>query len=90
MSDKKTNFDISVLSEDQKDIIECVGIEGYCKLSERFGGGAIYIQKSHALNKQKRNEMIIKEYDEGNSYKNIAKKYQLSEVWVRKIIAGEV
>lgn len=90
MSNKKTDFNISDLSEDQQDIIECIGIENYYKLSERFGGGAIYIQKPHALNRKKRNEMIINEYNEGNSYRNIAAKYNLTEVWVRNIIAGKV
>lgn len=90
MGDNKMNFDISALSEDQKDIIECIGIENYYKLSVRFGGGVIYIQKPQALTRKKRNEIIIKEYKEGKSCRDIARKYHLTEMWVRNIVSGKV
>lgn len=50
MSDKKINYDLSMLtindfSEGFKDIVEGIGIEAAYKLCELYGGLSIYVPK---------------------------------------------
>ncbi len=90
MDNEKVHIDVKNLSDEQRAVIDCIGMDNYRKLAATFGGGFIYISKPLPIDRESRNEEIIREYNNGNSYKNIARKYQLSEVWVRKIIAGEV
>lgn len=90
MGSELTNFDVSKLSEDQQDIIECIGIESYYKLTQYYGGSSIYIARPDAIDKQKRNKMIIDEFNKGASYKELALKYGLSTVWVRNIADGKI
>lgn len=86
---KISDIDLNKLSEDQRELINCIGIESYYKLAQYYGGSQIYIARPNALDKLKRNGMIIKEFEDGASYKEIAVKYGLTTVWVRKIISGE-
>lgn len=90
MESKLSNFDANKLSEDQKNIIECIGIESYYKLTQYYGGSSIYIARPNAIDRQKRDKMIIDEFNKGASYKELASKYRLSTVWVRKIVNGEI
>lgn len=84
-----SNIDINKLQGNQQDIVECIGIESYYKLAERFGGGNIYIARVDAIDKQQRNAMIISEYKKGVTYRELAIKYRLSEVWIRNIVDGK-
>ena len=73
------------LDGEQREIAECVGIENYLKLVEHFGGMSVYFLKEESLLKEKRNRQILKMFNGGN-YKEIAKKFNLSENRVRSII----
>ncbi len=84
-----SKIDTSKLSEDQKDIVNCIGIESYYKLSQYYGGSQIYVARPNAIDKKIRNEMIIDEFDRGASYKELALKYGLSTVWIRNIVDGK-
>ncbi len=86
---KISDIDLNKLSEDQRELAECIGIENYYKLAQYYGGSQIYIARPNTIDKQKRNRMIIREFEQGSSYKEIAGKYGLTTVWVRKIISGE-
>lgn len=88
MCDELSKFDTNKLSEDQKDIAECIGIESYYKLTRYYGGSSIYIARPDSIDNQKRNEMIINEFNNGASYKELALKYGLSTVWIRNIVNG--
>lgn len=83
------NFDASQLSEDQRDIIECIGIENYYKLMKRYGGCSIYISKADSIDKECRNRMIIDEFNNGATYRELAIKYGLTSVWVKNIVNGK-
>lgn len=89
MNDKLTNFDVSQLSEDQKNIAECIGIESYYKLTQSYGGSSIYVARPNTIDKQRRNLMIINEFNKGASYKELALKYGLTTIWVRNIVNGK-
>lgn len=86
---KISDIDLNKLSEDQRELAECIGIESYCKLLQYYGGSHIYIPKPNTINKLERDRMIIEEYAKGASYREIAIKYGLTTIWVRKIISGE-
>ncbi|MCI5655917.1 MAG: Mor transcription activator family protein [Candidatus Pseudoruminococcus sp.] len=74
------------LSDRQREIAEIVGIENYIKLSKRFGGeDSIYIQKYSEIIKVVRNNEIRTKYNDGHNISELAKKYNLSERYVRKL-----
>lgn len=89
MNDNLTNIDVNQLSEDQKSIAECIGIESYYKLTQNYGGSSIYVARPNTIDKQRRNLMIINEFQKGASYKELALKYGLTTIWVRNIVNGK-
>lgn len=76
------------LSGEQKEFAEIVGIEIYNILIENFGGCQIYIPKRETIFKNIRNKEIRKNFN-GCNYREIARKYNLSEKTVHKIISGK-
>lgn len=84
------NFDTSKLSEDQRDIVECIGIESYNKLARQYGGSSVYIARADVIDKQHRNKMIIDDFNNGATYRELAIKYGLTTVWIRNIVDGKV
>lgn len=84
--EKITNFE--QLSGEQKEFAEIVGIEIYNILIENFGGCQIYIPKRETIFKNIRNKEIRKNFN-GCNYREIARKYNLSEKTVYKIISGK-
>ena len=81
------NVTIESLDGEQREIAECVGIDGYRKLVENFGGTSVYIQKSDKTAKNLRDEKIKAQFNGGN-YKALARKFNLSESAVRKILSN--
>ncbi len=76
------------LSGDQREIAEIVGLEAYRKLVANYGGMHIYICKSETILRELRNAEICNEFN-GFNYRELAKKYDLSEKTVREIISGK-
>lgn len=76
--------DFSQLSGDQRELAETVGLEAYRSLIENFGGCQIYIPKLETALKKFRNAEIRKKFN-GENYCELAKKYNLSEIMIRKI-----
>ena len=54
------------------------------ELANEWGGGNIYIPRTPTP-QHTRNAEIYAEF-KGNNYAELARKYKLSEVWIRKII----
>ncbi len=79
------NITIDDLQGDQKEIAEAVGLEIYLILVDAFGGGQIYIAKRDKLTAIARNNAIEKEFN-GFNFSELAKKYNLSERMIRRII----
>lgn len=84
--EKITNYE--QLSGEQREFAEIVGIEIYNILTENFGGCQIYIPKRETILKNIRNKEIRKIFN-GCNYREIARKYNLSEKTVHKIISGK-
>lgn len=76
---------IEDLPEAYQEVARIIGIENAIKLSECLGGIAFYFPKIDALIQKKRDETIRKEFN-GVNHKDLAKKYSLSEIWIRQIV----
>ncbi len=74
------------LPEDQRRISEVIGMEAYQKLVRTFSGSMLYIPKAESLERAVRDERIRKEFT-GNNYRELSRKYGLTENWVRAIVA---
>lgn len=72
------------LPESLSDIIDTIGIENVKQLIKLAGGSNIYIPSENSVIKPFRNK-IIKEKFNGN-YKDLARKFGISEMQVRNII----
>jgi Mor family transcriptional regulator len=68
-----------------QDLICGIGVEAFLKLAYIIGGNTIYFPKLDRLIQPARDRLIIKEYN-GSNLKELAVKYDLTDVWVRKII----
>lgn len=76
------------LAGDQRELAETVGLEAYRKLVANYGGMHVYICKSETILRELRNAEICNEFD-GFNYRELAKKYNLSEKTVREIVSGK-
>ena len=74
------------LSGDQRELAETVGLEAYRKLVEHFGGCQIYIPKLEMTLKKIRNIEIRNSFN-GSNYRELSKKYNLSEIMIRRIVS---
>jgi hypothetical protein len=73
------------LPESYRDVALVVGVENAVKLSDTLGGLAYYFQQLDKVLIRKRDELIRDEFT-GANHKPLAKKYGLSEVWIREIV----
>ena len=67
-----------------RDIAEQIGVEGFIKLAELIGGATIYIPKADSFLRPVRDLRIKQEFN-GYNHTELAKKYNLSERWIREI-----
>lgn len=81
--EKITHFE--QLSGEQRELAETVGLDAYKKLIEHFGGCQLYVPKLETVLKEARNKEI-KENFTGFNYRELAKKYHVSEMTIRKIV----
>ncbi|MDA8172067.1 MAG: hypothetical protein M0033_05930 [Nitrospiraceae bacterium] len=73
------------LPEGYQAVARVVGVENALKLSEELGGLPFYFPKIGSLIVKKRDQYIRQEFN-GANYKELARKYGLTEVWVRRIL----
>jgi len=76
------------LEGEQRELAEVIGLESYKKLVEWCGGSSVYIKKSDTLTRNQRNDEIRRDFN-GRNYKEIARKYNLSESSIRKILSDD-
>lgn len=67
-----------------REIAEQIGVGNFIKLSELIGGATIYIPKSESFLRPVRDSRIKQEFN-GYNHTELAKKYNLSERWIREI-----
>ena len=80
---------IENLDEDQRKMVELVGLDGFKSLVRAFGGTTIYIPKAERLERAARDQKIREEFD-GGKIRELAAKYGLTERWVRFILFGKL
>ena len=78
---------INDLDADQRVLAECIGITAYKKLLQNYAGSFVYVRKPATITKNERNERIRREFT-GRNYKELAKKFGLSVVSIRRIVAA--
>ena len=74
-----------ILKQQHKEYADLIGIENLIVLSHIFGGTSIYIPKEKELLKNFQHNEIFQEFD-GRNIKELAKKYDLSERTIYRII----
>ena len=74
------------LPEGYRAVARVVGVENALKLSEELGGLPFYFPKIGSLIVKKRDAYIRSEFN-GANYKELARKYALTETWVRRIVS---
>lgn len=67
-----------------KQIAEAIGPENFYRLAEVVGGTTIYIPKPESLTRPVRDAHIKKEFT-GYNHQELARKYGVTERWVRHI-----
>lgn len=82
----KLEIRLDDLTDEQRTMAECIGLDAYGKLVERYGGQAIYIPKADSIVRSLRDERIRSEFN-GYNYKFLCNKYNLSERTIRAITA---
>lgn len=87
---KPEDIIIEDLPEVYQHLAELVGVENMLKIANAFGGGeSIYFPKLEAIHRPARDKKIIEEFN-GYNFKQLAQKYQLSEMRVRSIVKDYV
>lgn len=77
------------LQEQHKQIALAVGIEGLKKLTDAFGGTAVYIPQRRELLKNKVYKMILNGYD-GTNIRELAVAYGVSESTVYNVVRDKL
>ena len=77
---------IGDLPEVYQQLAGLVGIENMLKIAKVFGGGeSIYFPKLEAIHRPARDKKIIEDFN-GYNFRQLAKKYKLSEMRIRAIV----
>lgn len=77
------------LDEEKQEVARLIGLENYRKLMEVYGGVYLYIPKTDRMKRNERNEKIRAEFN-GYNYRELAQKYELTEVTIRSIVSDKV
>lgn len=79
------NITIESLPESYQEVARIIGIDNAIKLSQYLGGLGYYFPKLDSMLRQTRDELIRKEFT-GFNHRDLARKYGLTEVWIREIV----
>lgn len=79
---------IDDLPEPYRTIAKQIGIETALSLSELYSGITVYFPKAERALQSIRNERIAQEFN-GANVTELARKYNLTESWVREILKAQ-
>lgn len=80
---------IEDLNEIWQQIAGIIGMDNVKRLFEEFPGANVYVPKLDDLERSSRNELICAEFN-GYNFRELGKKYGLTEVSIRNIVADKV
>lgn len=76
--------ELQCVSEDLQMLLGITGLEVFLKICKTFEGTSIYFSKS--ISKELERESILKDYQNSQiTYKELARKYNYSETYIREI-----
>ena len=79
-------LELDDLQRENRELAECIGIEAFRRLLERYGGtGKMYIPQPDKVLIPVRDMLIRREYNGYNIYA-LARKWNLSDAYVRQIV----
>lgn len=86
MDDLAKELTFEMLPEDglYRQIAEAIGTENFYKLAEVVGGSTIYVPKPDSLTRPVRIAHIKEEFN-GYNHPELARKYGVTERWVRQL-----
>ncbi|ADY54895.1 Mor transcription activator domain protein [Syntrophobotulus glycolicus DSM 8271] len=67
-----------------REIAEAIGVENLVKLTQLVGGSTIYLPKTESVVRPVRDARIREEFN-GYNHMELAKKYDVTERWVRQL-----
>jgi len=76
---------IDDLPESYREVARLIGVENAVRLSEHLGGLVFYFPQLDGMLRKKRDARIKKEFN-GANHKDLARKYGLTERWIREIV----
>lgn len=88
-NDWRNQIKLEDLPEIYQDMAEYIGIAAALELGEKMGGEDFYLPKIDNILARHRNKLIKADLASGLSYKQIARKYGITERWVRVIEQGK-
>ena len=89
MSSVLDELQMEDLSEEWQQIALAIGLDNAKKLLEEFSGCVIYVPQLAALERSDRNRQIRAEFN-GYNFRELGKKYGLTEVTIRNIVRDRV
>lgn len=85
LTDIAAEIPLEDLPEEYQIVAELFGVEGALKLAKESGGMRIYVPKFEKLIRARRDVRIRAEFN-GANHRELARKYELTETWVREIV----
>ena len=76
---------VDELPETYQEMSKIIGVANTVKLALHYGGLPFYFLKIDSILQKRRDEKIQTEFDGGN-YKDLARKYKLSEIHISRIV----
>lgn len=76
------------LPEPYCDMAKEIGVDSALKLAKLYGGARVYLPKYDSALQIVRDRQIRKEYN-GYNVRDLAKKFNLTESWIRSIVRGK-
>lgn len=74
------------LPEPYQEISRMIGLESTLKIADKFQGSTLYLPKMDTVLRKMRDERIKAEFN-GTNHRLLARKYGLTEAWIRQILA---
>lgn len=79
---------IEDIPQNYQPLAKAIGIKALMLLAQEVGGTTLYVPKAESLVQEVRDRKIRAEFN-GSNYRELARKYNLSESWVRRIVREE-